>query len=81
MVKDQEGVLDTMELWDSGNKRPDLPAMLDFVAGKSIIKQQSPACSWRRSEKEIFTWCYREPVLVILQPCKVSNPTKKAFGF
>ena len=44
MVKDREGVLDTMQR-DSGNKRRDLPAMLDFAAGKSIIKQQSPAFS------------------------------------
>ena len=24
--------------------------------------------------KEISTWCYRKPLLVILPPCKVSNP-------
>ena len=47
--------------------------------------------NWRRSEqtesltissfqnqhysKEIFKWCYRKPLLVILPLCKVSNPT------
>jgi len=66
-------------------KKPETLLQGGFVHGMSVHgvsdKLTDQVIKWgsvvqnRLYSKEIYTWCYHKPHLIILSPCRVSNPT------